>query len=148
MSIMSSRNLTMMTDLYQLTMMYGYFKKGMAGNKAVFDLFFRDTKANSSYAVMAGTESIVEYINDLHFSENDVAYLRSLNLFDESFLSVLRGLHFTGEIYAMEEALWILYHLHSVFQVLKDSDYCATWCDCLLHDGRKQNGQSYNGYLL
>ena len=52
MSIMSSRNLTMMTDLYQLTMMYGYFKKGMAGNKAVFDLFFRDTKANSSYAVM------------------------------------------------------------------------------------------------
>lgn len=103
MSIMSSRNLTMMTDLYQLTMMYGYFKKGMAGNKAVFDLFFRDTKANSSYAVMAGTESIVEYINDLHFSENDVAYLRSLNLFDESFLSVLRGLHFTGEIYAMEE---------------------------------------------
>lgn len=103
MSIMSSRNLTMMTDLYQLTMMYGYFKKGMAGNKAVFDLFFRDTKANSSYAVMAGTESIVEYINDLHFSENDVAYLRSLNLFDESFLSVLRELHFTGEIYAMEE---------------------------------------------
>ena len=100
---MSSRNLTMMTDLYQLTMMYGYFKKGMAGNKAVFDLFFRDTKANSSYAVMAGTESIVEYINDLHFSENDVAYLRTLNLFDESFLSVLRGLHFTGEIYAMEE---------------------------------------------
>lgn len=52
---------------------------------------------------MAGTESIVEYINDLHFSENDVAYLRSLNLFDESFLSVLRELHFTGEIYAMEE---------------------------------------------
>ena len=52
----------------------------MAGNKAVFDLFSRDTKANSSYAVMAGTESIVEYINDLHFSENDVAYLRSLNL--------------------------------------------------------------------
>ena len=44
--------------------------------------------------------------------------------------------------------LWIFYHLHSVFQVLKDSDYCAAWCDCLLHDGRKQNGQSYNGYLL
>lgn len=40
------------------------------------------------------------------------------------------------------------YHLHSVFQVLKDTDYCAAWCDCLLHDGRKQNGQSYNGYLL
>ena len=44
--------------------------------------------------------------------------------------------------------LWILYHLHSVFQVLKDTDYCAAWCDCMLHNGRKQNGQSYNGYLL
>ena len=51
MSIMSSRNLTMMTDLYQLTMMYGYFKKGMAGNKAVFDLFFRDTKANGGHGI-------------------------------------------------------------------------------------------------
>ena len=59
MSIMSSRNLTMMTDLYQLTMMYGYFKKGMAGNKAVFDLFFRDTKANSSYAVMKRGPSFI-----------------------------------------------------------------------------------------
>lgn len=79
MSIMSSRNLTMMTDLYQLTMMYGYFKRAWRATKRSLT-FFRDTKANSSYAVMAGTESIVEYINDLHFSENDVAYLRSLNL--------------------------------------------------------------------
>lgn len=103
MSIVSSRNLTMMTDLYQLTMMYGYYKKGMCKNVAVFDLFFRNTKANSSYAVMAGTESLIEYINDLHFSNEDLSYLRSLKLFDEGFLEMLRDFRFTGEIYAMEE---------------------------------------------
>lgn len=103
MSIISSRNLTMMTDLYQITMMYGYYKKGMDKNIAVFDLFFRDTKANSSYAVMAGTESLIEYINSLHFSNEDLDYLRSLKLFDDDFIELLRNFHFTGEIYAMEE---------------------------------------------
>lgn len=101
--IQSERNLTMMTDLYELTMMYGYYRFGMHKNKAVFDLFFRQTKANSSYAVMAGTESLIEYINNLHFSDEDIAYLRSLNLFDEDFLKVLREMHFTGDISAMEE---------------------------------------------
>lgn len=100
---MSDRNLTMMTDLYQLTMMYGYYRKGMSGNQAVFDLFFRKTKSNSSYAVMAGTESIIEYINDLHFSDSDIEYLRTLKLFSEDFLQELRGLRFTGDIYAMKE---------------------------------------------
>ena len=96
------RNLTMMTDLYQLTMMYGYFKHGMTKNQAVFDLFFRE-RENSAYALMAGTESIIEYINNLHFAEEDIEYLRLLNLFDEPFLDVLRKLHFTGEIYGMKE---------------------------------------------
>lgn len=103
MTIMSKRNLSMMTDLYQLTMMYGYYRKGMTDNLAVFDLFFRNTKPNSSYAVMAGTESLIEYINDLHFGEEDIEYLRSLKLFDEGFLGLLGNLRFTGEIYAMEE---------------------------------------------
>lgn len=103
MNINENRNLTMMTDLYELTMMYGYFKKGMSDNKGVFDLFFRSTGTNSSYAVMAGTESLIDYINNLHFSDVDIDYLRSLNLFDESFLSVLSDMHFTGEIYAMPE---------------------------------------------
>ena len=97
------RNLTMLTDLYQLTMMYGYFKRGMGTNEAVFDLFFRKTRENSAYAVMAGLESVIDYINGLHFSEEDLDYLRSLNLFDESFMDYLRQLHFTGEIYAMPE---------------------------------------------
>ena len=97
------RNLTMMTDLYQLTMMYGYFKHGMAENEAVFDLFFRKNQDNSAYAVMAGTESVVDYINNLHFAPEDISYLRSLNLFDEDFLGYLSRLRFTGEIYAMPE---------------------------------------------
>ncbi len=100
--ILSARNLTMMTDLYQLTMMYGYFKKGMAKNEAVFDMFFRPLKT-SSYAMMAGLENLVYYIQNLHFTQDDVAYLRSLNLFDEDFLENLKTLKFTGEIYSVPE---------------------------------------------
>ncbi len=96
------RNLTMMTDLYQLTMMYGYFHEGMTKNEAVFDVFFRP-KENITYAVMSGLESVIDYINNLHFGEFDIDYLRSLNLFDEDFLHALSELHFTGEIYAMPE---------------------------------------------
>lgn len=117
MSIMSDRNLTMMTDLYQLTMMYGYYKKGMAKNKAVFDMFFRETKANSSYAVMAGTESLIEYINNIHFSDEDIDYLRSLNLFDEGFLAELSKMKFTGEIYAMEEGT-LVYPYEPIVRVI------------------------------
>lgn len=102
MSMLKPRNLTMMTDLYQLTMMYGYYKHGMDKNEGIFDLFFREKKY-IEYAVMAGTESVIEYINNLHFTEEDLAYLRSLNLFDEDFLGMLRDLRFTGEIYGMKE---------------------------------------------
>ena len=98
--ITGARNLTMMTDLYQLTMMYGYYRHGMTKNEAVFDLFFRN-RENSAYAVMAGTESVIDYINSLRFEEDDLEYLRSLKLFDEEFLDVLRNLRFTGEVYGM-----------------------------------------------
>ena len=96
------RNLTMMTDLYELTMMYGYFKEGMQDNEAVFDVFFRP-KEEIVYAVMAGLDSVIDYINNLHFGEYDLAYLRSLKLFDEDFLNYLGQMHFTGEIYGMPE---------------------------------------------
>ena len=96
------RNLTMMTDLYQLTMMYGYYKEGMKENEAVFDLFFRPKEA-IEYAVMAGIESVIDYINQLHFDPEDLDYLRSLNLFDEDFISYLAGFSFTGDIYGMPE---------------------------------------------
>lgn len=100
--ITSARNLTMMTDLYQLTMMYGYYRFGMTKNEAVFDLFFRN-RENSAYAIMAGTESVIDYINNLRFEEEDLDYLRSLKLFDEDFLRELKNLRFTGEIYGMPE---------------------------------------------
>ncbi|MPM17545.1 Nicotinate phosphoribosyltransferase pncB2 [bioreactor metagenome] len=96
------RNLTMLTDLYQLTMMYGYFKEGMQDNQGIFDLFFRP-KEDIVYAIMAGTESVVNYINDIHFTDEDVDYLRSLKLFDEDFLNYLLTFRFTGELYAMPE---------------------------------------------
>lgn len=95
-------NLTMLTDLYQLTMMYGYHKKGMDKNEGIFDVFFRPLQ-NSSYAVMAGLESAVSYIRNLHFTDEDLSYLDSLGLFDNDFLEQLRVLRFTGEIYAMPE---------------------------------------------
>ena len=97
------RNLSMMTDLYQLTMMYGYYKSDMLDNKAVFDMFYRQTSAVTHYAIMAGVEQLVDYINNLHFDDEDIEYLRSLNLFDEGFLALLKNLHFTGDIEAVPE---------------------------------------------
>ena len=97
------RNLTMLTDLYQLTMMYGYYKKGMVKDKAVFDVFFRKGAGESEYAIVAGLSQVIDYLKNLHFGKEDVEYLRSLNLFSEDFLEFLGGLHFTGEIYAMPE---------------------------------------------
>ena len=97
------RNLTMLTDLYQLTMMYGYFKKNMMKNIAVFDMFFRRNTENNAYAIMAGLEQVIDFINDLHFAEEDIQYLRSLQLFDEDFFQYLKNFKFTGEIYSIPE---------------------------------------------
>ena len=97
------RNLTMLTDLYQLTMMYGYHKRDLHHKTVVFDLFFRKTKGSGEYAIAAGLEQVIELINNLHFGDDDIAYLRSLGLFDESFLELLRNFKFTGEIYAVME---------------------------------------------
>lgn len=99
----NERNLTMMTDLYQLTMLYGYYKEGMEDKESVFDLFFRKNTGESAYAIFAGLEQVVDYIENLHFSEEDIDYLRSLSLFDEGFFSLLRELRFTGELYSMPE---------------------------------------------
>ena len=96
-----------MTDLYQLTMMYGYFKENMTETEAVFDLFFRELNGVREYAIMAGTESVVDYIKNLKFEQDDIEYLRSLNLFDEEFLKYLSDFRFTGEIYAMPEGTMV-----------------------------------------
>ena len=96
------RNLTMLTDLYQLTMMNGYYKNGKENDTAVFDLFFR-RNGIITYSVVAGLEQALEYVRDLRFTEEDIEYLKSLNLFDEWFLNKLREFRFTGDIYAVPE---------------------------------------------
>lgn len=96
------RNLTMMTDLYQLTMMQGYFCEGMHEREAVFDLFFRRHE-NITYALAAGLEQVVEYIGNIRFDEEDIAYLRSTGIFREDFLAYLREFKFRGDLYAVPE---------------------------------------------
>lgn len=99
------RNLTLMTDLYQLTMMQSYFDNGMK-DRAVFDMFFR-AKKNIEYAVFAGLEQVVEYIRNIHFDEEDIAYLRSTGNFSEPFLDSLRNFRFTGNLYSVREGTFV-----------------------------------------
>ena len=95
------RDLTLLTDLYQLTMMYGYSKNSQLNKTAVFDVFYRGVGNN--YAVACGLEQVIEYIENLRFSEEDLNYLRSLKLFDEDFMQLLKDFRFTGDIYAVPE---------------------------------------------
>ena len=98
-----SRNLTMLCDFYELTMSNGYFKCGIKDKTVYFDVFYRDNPDGGGFAVVAGLEQIVEYINDLHFDKDDIEYLRSKNCFDEEFLEYLRTFKFTGDIWAIPE---------------------------------------------
>ena len=96
-------NLTMLTDLYQLTMINGYYKNNTHEDWAVFDLFFRKNGCNGGYTIIAGIEEVTNYIKNLKFTDSDIDYLRSLNLFDEDFLQFLKNFKFTGNIYAVED---------------------------------------------
>lgn len=97
------RNLTMVMDLYELTMSNGYFLEGSRGDVATFDVFFRRIPDDGGYAIFAGLEQILDYIENLHFEEDDIEYLRSLGQFDERFLSFLETYRFHGDVYAFEE---------------------------------------------
>ena len=96
------KHLTLLTDLYELTMMQGYFKSG-SNETVVFDAFYRTNPCNGGYAICAGLEQIIEYIRNLHFSAEDINYLRGLGIFDEDFLEYLSGFRFSGDIYAIPE---------------------------------------------
>ena len=96
------RNLTLLTDLYQLTMGYGFYKHDKHEEEVVFDLFFRKN-ALITYSIAAGLEQAMDYLLNWHFDEEDIAYLRSLKLFDEDFLEYLRNMRFTGDVYAVRE---------------------------------------------
>ena len=99
---MNERNLTLLTDLYELTMMNGYFDM-KKDERVVFDVFYRKNPSNGGYAIVAGLEQVINYIKNLHFEKSDIDYLRELELFDEKFLKYLENFKFTGNIYAIKE---------------------------------------------
>ena len=97
------RNLTLLTDFYELTMANGYFSSGCANQIAYFDMFFRKIPDNGGFAVFAGLEQIIEYIKNIKFEKDDIEYLRSKNLFDEDFLEYLSDFRFSCDIYSVPE---------------------------------------------
>ncbi|MBU9737456.1 nicotinate phosphoribosyltransferase [Diplocloster agilis] len=99
---MSTMNLTLLTDFYELTMMQGYFKN-KANEKVIFDAFYRTNPSNGGYAIAAGLEQVIDYIRNLTFSAEDIDYLRSVGSFDEDFLDYLSTFRFSGDIYAIPE---------------------------------------------
>lgn len=100
---MNQRNLTLLTDFYELTMMQGYFKEKDANETVIFDAFYRSNPGGGGYAICAGLEQVIEYVQNLHFDKEDLDYLRTTGLFDESFLEYLKEFRFTGDIYAIPE---------------------------------------------
>ncbi len=100
---MKTQNLTLLTDLYELTMMQGYFKNAEQNQTVIFDAFYRNNPMDGGYAISCGLEQVIDYIKNLHFSKEDIAYLTSLGIFDNDFLDYLRDFRFTGDIYALPE---------------------------------------------
>ncbi len=103
MSVSVKENMTLLCDFYELTMGNGYFKKGYKDRITYFDLFFRKVPDGGGFAIAAGLEQIIDYINDLHFESDDIEYLRSKGCFDEEFLTYLAEFKFTGDVYAVPE---------------------------------------------
>ena len=99
---MRANNLTLLTDLYELTMMQGYFKNP-TNQTVIFDMFYRTNPCGGAFAITAGLEQMIEYIENLHFTTEDIEYLRGLDIFEEVFLEYLSNFQFTGDIYAIPE---------------------------------------------
>ncbi len=100
---MSNQNLTLLTDFYELTMMQGYFNYRDRDKVVVFDLFYRTNPSGNSFSIAAGLEQVINYINHLHFTPDDLDYLRAQGTFSEPFLDYLSDFKFTGDIYAIPE---------------------------------------------
>ena len=102
-TVSDARNITLVMDFYELTMSYDYFKQGKKDEIAYFDMFYRKNPDNGGYVIMAGLQQLIEAIKDMHFSKGDIDYLRTLNMFDEEFLSYLADFKFDGTIWAVPE---------------------------------------------
>ena len=114
---MNHRNLTLLTDLYELTMMQGYFKEKDANETVIFDMFYRTNPHGNGFAICAGLEQAIEYIKGLHFDESDIEYLRSLNICAGDFLEYLSTFRFTGDIYAIPEGT-VVFPRESLIKVI------------------------------
>ena len=101
--MMTPYNYTLLCDFYELTMANGYFISGKGDEISYFDVFFRRVPDGGGYAIAAGLEQVIDYISNLHFSEEDLDFLRSKNLFSEDFLDYLRTFRFSGDIWAVPE---------------------------------------------
>ncbi len=97
------QNLSMLTDFYEITMSNGYFSYGMREQIAVFDMFFRKIPDEGGFAIAAGLEQLIEYLENLHFTSEDIAYLREKGIFNEEFLDYLADFHFACDIWAVPE---------------------------------------------
>ena len=100
---MDKFNYTMLCDFYELTMGNGYFVSGMQEKISYFDLFFRQIPDGGGFAIACGLEQVINYIENLHFDEEDIEFLRSKGIFDEGFLEYLKDFRFTGDIFAVPE---------------------------------------------
>ena len=111
------RNLSMVMDFYEMTMANGYFKMADRTTKVAFDVFYRKNPEGAGFAIFAGLEQVVEYIEDFHFSKEDIEYFRDQNIFDEEFLKYLEDFRFSGDIYAFPEGT-IMYPNEPVLTVV------------------------------
>lgn len=98
-----ARNLSMVMDLYEMTMSNGYYEEHNKGTRVAFDVFYRKNPDDGGFAIFAGLEQVIDYILNLHFDSSDIEYFRKLNIFNEDFLSFLSDFKFTGDMYAFPE---------------------------------------------
>lgn len=113
---MGKENLTLLTDFYELTMMQGYYKNN-TNETVIFDMFYRTNPSGSGYAICAGLEQVIEYIKELSFCEEDIKYLRTLELFEDDFLDYLSNFKFTGDIYAVREGS-VIFPMEPIVKVI------------------------------
>lgn len=118
-TIFDSRNISMMMDLYELTMANGYFTQEQQARRVAFDVFYRRNPDEGGFAIFAGLEQILQYLEGMHFDPGDVEYLRGLHLFSDAFLDYLADFRFTGDVYAFPEGT-VMYPNEPIITVVAD----------------------------
>ncbi len=113
------RNISMVMDFYEMTMANGYFRNGCTDSRAAFDVFYRRNPDQGGFSIFAGLEQIIEYLENIHFDDDDIEYFREQKIFEEDFLNYLRNFHFNGDIYSFPEGT-IMYPNEPFMTVVAD----------------------------